>query len=285
MTPSIPRRFFSLVLLSSGFAAMHVMAQAQRPLELGLLPNISARTLVTQYRPLREYLENTLQRPVQLSTAPNWSAFHGRALDYGYDLMVTAVHLARLAQLDRDYRPLVQFMPDIECLLVCSAARPLASVQGLRGRTLALSNPQSLVAVRGLHWLSEQGLRQERDFTLQRLPTDDNAATGLLRGDAVAALVSDNELRAIPDPVRMQLQVVSRFARVPGFVVMASPRLGDDETQAARAALMAFDTRLAEGRTFLASTGLQGIRAVPEGMMESMDPLVGATRASLQAAT
>ncbi len=287
MTRSIPRRALaSLVLLSGGLAAMPAMALAQRPpLELGLLPHISVRTLVAHYRPMREHLEHALGRPVHLSTAPHWGAFHQRALQYEYDLMVTAIHIARLAQLDRDYRPLVQFMPDIECLLVCAAARPLASVAGLRGHTLVLANPQSLVAVRGRQWLADNGLRQDVDFTLMRVPTDDSAGTVLVRGDAIGALVSSGEFRAIPEAVRMQLQVVTRFAQVPGFVVMASPRLAADDLAAARAALLALDARSAEGRAFLQLTGLQSIRAVPEGLMASMDPLVAATRELLSEAT
>ncbi len=275
---------FCLVLLSSGFPARRALAQAQPSLEMGLLPNLGARTLVAQYRPMREYLEHNLGRSVQLSTAPHWSAFHQRVLAYEYDLMVTAIHLARLAQLDRDYRPLVQMMPDIECLLVCAAARPLGSVAGLRGRTLVLSNPQSLVAVRGLHWLAEQGLERERDFRLARRSTDDSAASALVRGDAIAALVSSGEFLATPEPLRMQLQVVSRFARVPGFVVMASPRLEAQTAQAVRTALLAFDGRSAQGQSFFRQTGLQGMRALPDGQMEAMDPLVASTRALLQEA-
>ena len=275
---------FCLAWLSSGFPARRALAQAQPSLELGLLPNVGARTLVAQYRPMREYLEHSLGRSVQLSTAPHWSAFHQRVLAYEYDLMVTAIHLARLAQLDRDYQPLVQMMPDIECLLVCAAARPLGSVADLRGRTLVLSNPQSLVAVRGLHWLAEQGLQQERDFRLSRRRTDDSAATALVRGDAVAALVSSGEFLATPEPLRMQLQVVSRFARVPGFVVMASPRLQTQTAQAARTALLAFDGRSALGQSFFRQTGLQGMRVLPDGQMEAMDPLVASTRRLLQEA-
>lgn len=84
--------------------------------------------------------------------------------------------------------------------------------------------------------------------------------------------------------IRMQLQVVSRFARVPGFVVMASPRLDAEIAQAARSALLAFDGRSAQGRDFMELTGLQGMRSLPDGMMESMDPLVGATRKLLSTA-
>ena len=109
-------------------------------------------------------------------------------------------------------------------------------------------------------------------------------ACGIRPRDAVAALVSSGEFLATPEPLRMQLQVVSRFARVPGFVVMASPRLQTQTAQAARTALLAFDGRSALGQSFFRQTGLQGMRVLPDGQMEAMDPLVASTRALLQEA-
>lgn len=285
MTRSIPRRDFSLALLSIGLSATAASAPTQRPLEVGLLPNVSVRTLMAQYQPLREHLQRSLQRAVQLSTAPDWSGFYRRALALEYDVMVTAIHVGRLAQLDRNYRPLVQLIPDIDCILACAHARPLASVSALRGKTLVLSNPQSLVTVQGLHWLAGQGLRQGRDFSIVRTSTDDSVGSVLVRGDAAAALVSGGEMRAIAQPVRGQLRVMNRFARVPGFIVMASPRLPADEVRAIRAALLGFDAHSDEGRLFLARTGLHGIRAMPAGLMETMDPLVAQTRGLLAAAS
>jgi len=285
MTRLIPRRDFSLALLSMGCSATDALAREQRPLELGLLPNVSARTLMAQHQPLREYLQRALQRAVQLSTAPDWSVFYRRALAYEYDVMVTAIHVGRLAQLERNYVPLVQLVPDIECMLACAQARPLASVSALRGKTLVLSNPQSLVAVQGLHWLAGSGLRKGRDFSIVQTSTDDSVGHVLMRGDAAAALISGGEFQAIAEPVRAQLRVMSRFARVPGFIVMASPHLAADDARAIRAALLAFDARSDEGRLFLARTGLHGVRAMPAGLMETMDPFVAEIRDLLAAAS
>jgi phosphonate transport system substrate-binding protein len=285
MTRSIPRRDFSLALLSMGLSATDASAWEQRPLEVGLLPNLSVRTLMAQYQPVREYLQRTLRRAVQLSTAPDWSVFHRRVMAYEYDVMVTAIHVGRLAQLDRNYRPLVQLVPDIDCILACAQARPLASVSDLRGKALVLSNPQSLVAVRGLHWLAGNGLRRDRDFSIVHTPTDDSAGNVLVRGDAAAALISGGEFQAIAEPVRGQLRVMNRFARVPGFIVMVSPRVGADDVQSIRAALLAFNERSVEGRLFLARTGLLGVRAMPAGLMETMDPLMSETRDLLAVAS
>lgn len=289
MTDPINRRHAAIALLS--LAGGHRLAQAQAqapaqtaaPLEIGVLPNISARTLLTQYQPMREYLARELKRPVQVSTAPNWTTFHRRTLALDYDMVVTGSHLARIAQLDAGLQPLLLYAPDIKGLFAHLSQRPVKQVNELRGQTLVLSNPQSLVSLRGMQWLAENGLQRDRDFKLINVPTDDNVGNVLVRGDAQFAMLSGGEYRAIPEALRTQVQVMTSFAEVPGFVVMASPRLKAAEAAALKEQLLGFANRSDEGKAFFAATGFTGMRELPAGLMASMDPYNAATRTVLAA--
>jgi phosphonate transport system substrate-binding protein len=253
-------------------------AAAAKPLELGLLPNLSARVLMAQYQPVRDYLGRELKRPVQLSTASSWTHFHQRTLGLEYDAVVTAVNMARVAQLDKGYVPLLTYAPDIKGLLVFANARPIKNTAELAGQTLVMSNPQSLLALRGLRWLSESGLLAARDFQTMSIPTDDSVGNVLVRGDARAAVLSGGEFRAIPEVVRSQLTVLTTFAEVPGFVVLASPRMAASERQALQAHWLAFGAQAEEGKAFFAASGFTGIRELPAGLMESMDVYAESTR-------
>ena len=280
MTPfSLRRRTLCAAgsaLLAAPFSrAVH--AQAGAPLELGVLPNISARLLMTQYQPMRDYLARELQRAVQVSTAPNWSAFHARTLALDYDVVVTAANLARVAQLDKGYVPVANYAPDIKGMIAFANARPIKSAAELKGQTLVLSNPQSLVTLRGMQWLGEQGLQRDRDFKTVGTPTDDSVGNVLLRGDAVAAMLSGGEFRVIPEAIRSQLTVLTVFAEVPGFIVLASPKLKADDQRALKQRLLGFGAN-DEGKAFFSASGFAGIRDVAPGMMESMDVFVDATR-------
>lgn len=278
MTKPWSRREACLAMLSGCATPFGAIAQTAAPLEIGLLPNLSARTLMAQYQPLREFLERETKRPVQLSTAPNWTRFHQRTLNLDYELVVTAANLARVAQLDRGYVPLLTYAPNIKGLVVFATARPVAGVADLRGQTLVLSNPQSLVTLRGMQWLAENGLQRDRDFRTIDTPTDDSVGSVVVRGDAVAAMLSGGEYRAIPDAVKARLQVLTSFAEVPGFVVLANPKLAASEVRGLKDQLLRFADDSAEGRAFFASSGFSGIRELPAGTMESMDPYVEATR-------
>lgn len=256
-------------------------AQGAAALEIGVLPNISARTLLSQYQPMRQFLRRELQRPVQVSTARSWTTFHERTLAFEYDLVVTGAHLARLAQLDRGFVPLLSCAPDIKALVVVAKSRPLREIGELRGQTLVLSNPQSLVTMRGMRWLAEAGLQRDRDFRIVQTPTDDSVGNVVVRGDAVAAMLSGGEFRAIPEAVRDQLAVLTTFAEVPGFILLASPRLSPEEMRTLRESLLRFAQSSEEGKAFFASTGFATLRDIPPGLMESMDGYLEATRRAL----
>lgn len=278
--PLISRRLLCLGTLAGMSAPRALLAQTAAALEIGVLPNISARVLLGQYQPLRDFFARA-QQPVQISTAPNWSSFHERTLALEYDLVVTAAHLARLAQIERGLVPLLIYSPNIKALISVAKARPMKDITELRGQALVLSNPQSLVTMRGLQWLAEKGLQRDRDFRIISVPTDDSAGSVVVRGDAVAALLSSGEFRATPDAVKPQFEIMTTIAELPSFVVMASPRLAAPVQQALKTQLLAFAGGSAEGKAFFGNTGLTGIGEVPHGVMASMDPYIELTRKAL----
>ena len=206
------------------------------------------------------------------------SAFHQRTLALDYDVVVTAANLARVAQLDRGLVPLLSYAPDIKGLIVFDRSRPIKSVSELVGQTLALSNPQSLVTLRGMQWLADNGLKRDSDFKTINTPTDDSVGSVVVRGDAIAAMLSGGEYRMIPEAIRAELQILVTFAEVAGFVMLASPKLPSVEARAVKEHLLRFAASSGEGQTFFSSTGFTSIREPVSGLMESMDPYVEKTR-------
>jgi phosphonate transport system substrate-binding protein len=285
MTRPVPfaplrRRLFALAIPAAFGGLVRPAAANERPLELGVLPNISARVLLEQYRPMREWLGRRRAQPVEVSTAPGWPAFQQRTLALDYDVIVTAANLARVAQLDRGWRPILVYAPEIPALLVTQTGRPLKDVRELRGGTLVLSNPQSLVALRGMQWLAEQGLRAG-DFTATSVRADDSVGAVVMRGDARAAILSGGEFRAIPEGVRAGLEVSTTFARVPGFVVMTNPRMSRTDSDGFARQLLDFGADANEGKAFFQASGFQAIRELPAGLMESLDAFAEPTRRAL----
>ena len=249
-----------------------------KPLEIGVVPHLSAGVLMSNYQPLRKYLERELRRPVQISTAPDFKTFFQRTQGGEYDMAVTAAHLARVAQLDAKYAPILVFHPPITGIIITAKDGPMSSSQDLRSKSLAVPNPNSLVVMRGLQWLAERDLHRDRDFQLMRTPTQDSVADLVINGDSIAAMLSDGELRAIPEGLRARLRVLVAFAEIPNFVVLINPGMASLDAAALKASLLRFAEPSEEGKAFFGAIGIQGMRPVGEADLRALDPFLDQTR-------
>jgi phosphonate transport system substrate-binding protein len=273
----------ALIGLTGGLLALTVVlgsaparGQAGR-LQLGVLPNLSARIILTQYQPMRDYLERELKRTVEVSTAPDFKAFYHRTQAGEYDLVVTAAHFARLAQLEAGYHPLLSYRPAIRGLLVVAKERPFTSVEQVRGKSLAFANPQSLLAMKGLQWLAESNLRPGTDFEIVKARNEDSLGQMVVGGEAVAALLSAGEYRQVPEQHKAKLNVFTVFGEVPSFGMLANGKLPAADLSALRAALARFEAS-EDGKKFFTASGFEGFVELKGGELNALDPFLAETR-------
>lgn len=258
-------------------------AAQETPFLLGVLPNVSARVILANYQPVRSYFERELKRSVEIVTAADLRAFSEATLRGDYHMVVTAANLGRVAQLDGKWEPIAIYEPAIPALLISGAENSNPSVEQLRGKTLAVANPQSLVVLRGLQWLREQGLQEGRDFKMLRASNDDSLGSMIRSGEAPMAMMSMGEFRQIGEDVRKSLKVVTEIAKVPGFLVMLNPKLDSAEKRRLQTLVLKLPQD-GEGKKFFALSGFANIREVSRAELESLDPFVAPTRAGLAAA-
>ena len=271
---------FGMVVLGLTMIAPASAQQSTASFGIGVLPNVSARVILTSYQPMREYFERELKRGVDIATAPDFRAFAENTRRGDYHLVVTAANLGRVAQVDSNWHPLAIYDPKIPAILVALADNPNASVAQLRGKSLALANPQSLVALAGLEWLGAQGLRSGADFKTVTAANDDSLGAVLRTGEAPLAIMSMGEFRAKPEAMRNTLRVVTEIAKLPGFLVMANPGLPAAELKRLKTLILAFP-QTDEGKKFFALSGFANIREVTELELKTLDAFNDSTRQGL----
>ena len=272
-------------LLSAGLAMTAGPGAAQAPssgsaLTIGVLPNVSARILLTTYQPMREYFEAALARPVSIATATDFPTFSRRTLAGEYDLVVIAPNLGRVAQTDAGWQPLAIYEPGIPAVMVALKSNANDDPGQLRGKSLAMANPQSLVALVGLDWLRDQGLRNGQDFRTVLAANDDSLGVLLRSGDAPWAVMSMGEFNAKTPALRETLRIVSVVARLPGFLVMGHPRMPTELRDRLQSLILAFPPT-EPGRRFLSQSGFTGIRPVTQADLQFLDPYLDVTRRGL----
>lgn len=275
------RHSLAVLALAAAFAGAAPGAVAAQDLQFGVLPNVSARVILTNYRPFREYLATVLGQQVEVTTAPDFREFHARTMAGAYDLVVTASNLGRLAQVDAKLELIAGFDPPIPALLVMRKAAPVTAIEALRGKSLAVANPQSLVVLRGKNWLKEQGLVFDVDYKTTWARNEDSLAQVLVSGEAPLAMMSMGEFRTIREEIRQTLDVHREFARVPNFFVLRGRAMPAARAAALRDAIVRFpSTDL--GREFLALANVQNIRPVPDADLAVLDGVVDETRILLR---
>ncbi|MSQ71891.1 MAG: phosphate starvation-inducible protein PhoH [Betaproteobacteria bacterium] len=269
--------FFAAILT---IATPATAQTANETYTIGVLPNVSARVILRNYQPMQAYFARELKRKVEIATATDFRAFSAATLRGDYQMVVTAPNLGRVAQLDGKWEPLAIYEPPIPALLVAAADNPNISVGQLKGKSLALANPQSLLALRGLQWLREQGMQDGRDFKVVLAGNDDSLGTMIRSGESPLAMMSMGEFRQIGEATRSTLKIVTEFAKMPGFLAMANPRLGNAERQQLKSLILGFP-KSEDGKSFTALAGVANIREVTAAELGALDAFVAQTRAGL----
>lgn len=277
------RRALTAALLASPLLLASRAPRAMlAPLQFGVLPNISARILLAQYQPFRLFLEQELDRAVEVVTAPGLRAFHARTMAGEYDLVVTAANLGRLAQLDAGLQPVAIYEPRIPGVLVTHRDHPLTDIRQARGSRVAMANPISLVALTFREWVAQYGLAFGRDLDVAEARNEDSLALLLASGEARFAVMSAGEFRAIRADLRETLVIAREFTQVSGFLVLLGPRI--DPVQARRIGnCLALFPQTEIGRNFLAAGGFTNLRRVTPADLAAVDLVIPETRRLLAA--
>ena len=245
-------------------------AAQQTPLVVGVLPILSPRVLLNNYQPFRAYLERTLKRPVDMVTATDLPAFHKSTMAGDYDLIVTAAHFGRLAQIEGGYLPLARYKASNRAILITSKAAPLKSIQDVRGHTVATLSRFALVAEQTRVWLEKQGLHEGKDYRLLETSSQVSSAYSVMSGESALAIIAPTGWNQLSTNIRESVQVFASLPEIPGLIWMANPRL-IREVPELKSALLAFSPQSPEGKQFFEATSYQDMREITSEDMKSFD--------------
>ncbi len=275
----------ALLMFLVGFVlalAPATRAAGERALTLGVVPYLSARTIVQLYRPLQEHLERSLQRPVRLVTAPDYVTFLDKTAKRDYDLIATSPAFGRLAQNETGYVPLLRPQNSLEVLLVTLKESALQGVSGLRGQTVATTDPLATLTLAGVRALRERGLAPGRDVTVRPTSSHANSLAAMRRGDAVAAISSSTTLLQTGAAAAAPVRTLAVLSTTTPLLYLASPALRAPEVERLRRLMVEFANGTEAGRRFMEELGHGTLVPVSARDMASLDPLVDDLEAQLE---
>ncbi len=258
-------------LLVLVLVALPVQAAGEGSLVFGVFPYLSPRLMVEQFNPLKDYLERTLGRPIELRSAKDYSSFIEGTGRGDYDFIFNAPQLARLAQKREGYRPLAQTGDRIQIIAVTRKDSAVHVLQDLRGQSISIGARMSMTHQIMRDELGKVGLKLDRDVKYLDTAYFSNVLQSVIRGDAIAGATGTSLWHSAPAEDRAQLREFFRAKDVPGFILVGHPRLGNETLAKLQKALHAFKNA-PEGKVYFDKTKLMDFRPVDQATMKSLDP-------------
>lgn len=261
--------FLVIICLMLGLAPG--AAGAEATLTFGIFPYRTPQWLMTHFAPLRDYLQQASGQRVNMVTAPDYRKYLERIRSGDYDILFTAPHFGRLAEKEYQYQRIAMTRYQIQGVIVVLKTSPIQHVTELRGKTLAVPPSIALTHALALELLHQRGLEPGRDITLREFENNQNSIAAPLRGDADAAVTGILLWGQWGDHKKMR--VVAETQTVPGFVLMAHPRVPKATVARLRKITEEF-ANTSGGKGYFAATGHGAWVSVDDAAMRSLDPLL-----------
>lgn len=230
------------------------------PISLGFFPIISTVALYKRFAPLRDYLAQQLNRPVNLETAKDFPTFLRRTDKREYDIVVTAPHFAVRAADSGKYRIRAALLGKVYQLLVVRKDSPIRAVDQLAGRPIATPPNDALMTMIGKRLLASDGLTGKRSPVFRAYVSHNAANQALLGGEVDAAIASSNVIKkAMGKGVRFR--ILKRSFQLPNMATLIATDV--DPALAKRIVnILVNMKKTAEGRAVLKKIRFPGYRRV-----------------------
>lgn len=271
------RHWSALLALCLGWAGMP-LAQ-QETLRVGVIPYLTPNVLIALFQPLRQQLEKDTGQPVALFTAPDVRSFARRTLKPDFDLIITAAHQARLAQVEGGYLPVARFTGPLHATMVVGKDSTVQRLGELRDKRIAVTDRSILVNIAMSKIFADQGI-SEKDVQYIPVNSQNSAILAVARGEAEAAVIAHFTLDQSPQDQRNAVRSIFRSDVLPNVTLLASPRLPASQRALISKSLLALPST-PEGSDFLEKSRFQGIQATDEAFMKRLDAYLPETRKQL----
>jgi phosphonate transport system substrate-binding protein len=216
------------------------MAAQATPLRVGVLPYLSPRTLLLEFAPLRGFLVGELRQEVDILTAPDLPRFISRTHAGDFDLVVTAPHFARLAQVQHGYLPLMAMRADFYALLLVPKNATINTVREMTGKALHLPHRLSFISLQIEDFLRARNVDPDYDLRLYNYSTDNNAILAAEKSGEGVAAAQRSVFDIMPKEITSNLRILGSTQSALSLVMLAHPRMPPQQLAAVRRALTRF---------------------------------------------
>lgn len=241
-------------------------AQLTEPIEFAVAPYKPIRSLLTDFQPLRLFLEKKLGRSVLITTTRTYKQFSEALFNNEYTFALLPTPYAQLAEQNNGYRTLLVVPDPLEFSIVVRKDSPIKGVAELTGKKVLGASIESITTI-WLERLLEENKIELKTVRFEWTPGNSlvNGLNMLVNGEADAALASNMSMKIIAPTVRDKLRVLQLTNLGPvNFVVLSGPKASADLAKKMSQALLDYASS-AEGKHALSAAMLSPFRTPRTG--------------------
>lgn len=261
------------LLRSLGLVLVMTQPWAQQPpLRMALIPYLSPNVLVPLFQPLARHFEKDMGRPVELFSAPTIRSHVERILKPDFDIIFSAPHMGRLAQLDAGYVPIGSFERPLKGVITVRKDGPIQKIQQLKGRTIAINDRLVLNSILTLQELAARGIKLS-DLKLVSAASQNSAILSVIAGNVDAAIIVNFALGQVSKDQLQQVRVLFQTDDVPlmpGTLILVHPQMSKETQSRLTASLLRF-AQTDGGKQFLLASSYSNVVPVNQAQLKNLD--------------
>ena len=154
----------------------------------------------------------------------------------------------------------------IRGLFITHNNSPINKIEQLKGKTISLTPPITVLHQMVLSKLNEHGITPEKNITIKQIKTFSNAIHDVLNKSSDAALTGIKIWHRLPIKTKSKLKVFSQTAPTTGFVVLAKPDIDNTVIKNLQHSFLAFNNT-ESGKNYI----FKGFKLITDADMMSLD--------------
>lgn len=268
---------FTILAMTASFVQAE-SSTTSKPFEIGVVPYLSARSLIANYEPMRLFLEHALGKPVKIYTATGFKPFFLNAQRGDFDMIITAANFARLLQKEHQFTPLLRFSKSASSWLVTAFNSPVKTLQELRGKVIAIPDQLSMAVIVSMTNLRENGMEPVTDFQLLKVASFPSAILSVQKGEAAAAITASGAMAQMPKELSESVRVVLDSGEFTNLIILTHSRIDKNTNSLLTDALLKLSAASNRNGEFIVNLGFGPLIPVTTKDMSGLDRYLPETK-------
>ena len=250
-------------LLGGGAALASDLHVPDHELTLGVFPHLPPLELENVYAPIAARLSDALGKKVHFRSSSSYEKFMQKLDEQAFDIVMVQpfdyVHIA-----DKfGYSPVASRDEALATIVVVPSDSPLASLQDLKGKKVALPPAVAAVSLLLKAALKEQGLQPDTDVHLSYYRTHFSCLQQVVIGVADACGTAAPALRYFMDKTAANLKIIAETRKIPHALFAVNPNISAEDKHKILQTLEELSTT-EEGRLLLQRGKLKPFKPVDD---------------------